>query len=132
MSKEKSKIKLLVNWELNKEGDDNTYCPYCKKKVVVNEYDVYEIKPCKHFAFYYGMIGLQLASKEFVDRCTKAGVDTSEYPNSIDTLEMLGYGDSMTVIDISESGIACGPTSVDAYIGFDKNQKEYIEGDIEL
>ena len=129
--KEGSKIKYLLAWDIN-EDDDNTYCPYCKKKVVVNEYDVYDIKPCKHFAFYYGMIGLQLASKEFVDRCAKVGIDISDYPNSIDTLELLGYGDTMTVIDISESGIACGPTSVDAYIGFDKKQKEYIDGVIEL
>ena len=130
MSKEESKIKLLVNWDLNKEGDDNTYCPYCKKKVVVYEYDEYYRDPCKHYAFAYGNNGLEQASKEFVDRCAKVGIDINDYPNSIETLELLGYGESMTVIDASESGIACGPVNIYVYYGFDKDQEEYVDGGI--
>jgi len=121
---------LKIEFKKSEYEYASVHCPYCNKEVISYFGENLElgIHPCKHFAFIGTFDGFEAWSVEFKEKYLSVYnktflVEDFAVPES---LEKIGYVDSFCVIDGSLPMGHSGEFTV--YIGFDKNQKEYLDG----
>jgi len=99
------------------------YCPICGKQVITQDKEgMQDIEACPHlvFATVDGISDEWYACEDYAKRKGEhPDLDSLDAENIVDFLSILGYDESMLVIELVGNGMACGPVSVSVMLGFD-------------
>ncbi len=111
-----------VSLELPMGADPNVHCPICGGQVLgPDESGVCEINVCPHLVFVHvGMANkFEYQSEEFMQRMSTV----DEYDELNDDLRefvrALEYDERLLALEITTSGMACGPVSSTDVFAFD-------------
>lgn len=121
-----------IEWEAAPNGESTISCPGCGKVWRTTENDEPEPDACEHLLIQWGEGGLYPLGRFDVERFkadylkAKAEVceDDDEDGDSVfesspdwDVLDALKSKEIDTLLELTESGIACGPVSFTTYYG---------------
>ncbi len=109
---------VVVMESLFGEDPPLTFCPACGKQVIVEIDGQRDVDPCPHLVFMYMNEIECFASDDFSKRIEHEDTDVSDYDGLIEYMCKLGYDDSMLVVEAVGSGLACGPSSISEFVGF--------------
>jgi hypothetical protein len=102
-------------------GDISAFCPICGKPTAKSSDEDPDYTPCEHLAFLYlGLISdFEYRSDDFKKRTEALDRKDLNFDNFQKYLEDAGYDNRLLALEISQSGIACGPIGFSEIYGFD-------------
>jgi hypothetical protein len=98
------------------------HCPICgNPSMVVDKIEGGKVTPCDHLAFIFvGEVdAFEYESKDFKKRTAGINKETLSVSNFKSALKKAGYTNNMLALEITGSGMACGPVSSSVIFGFD-------------
>ena len=105
------------------------HCPICGRATAEKSKNGYELNSCKHLTFIFVGESDVRETSEFTymseDLKKRSEGNTAEgIDNFKEFLAKAGYGNELLALEITYSGMACGPVSFTDVYGFDFNTIE--------
>ena len=103
------------------------HCPICGIATAEKSEDGYEVNSCKHLTFIFAGETVAGETNEFIymsedfKNKSEGNNNTGAINNLNEFLAKAGYGNELLALDITYSGMACGPVSFNDVYGFDFN-----------
>lgn len=88
--------------------------------------DYWIFEPCSHLAFAWEDASGEYMhqSEDFARRLEAIDEDDLEDLYAEEVWGALGYGSDLVVVEVTQSGMACGPFAISAFYGFDYSAAE--------
>ncbi len=105
-------------------GDDApiVHCPVCGQATMETaESGEGRVTACPHLVFMFVDLAgeFEYVSNDFEQRLEKAGIAMDSIEDFKQTLIEAGYGSELLVLDVTSSGMACGPFAMTVTHAFD-------------